>query len=133
MIGAVIVTHGRLAGALFGAAEGISGKIDNVRTVEITGGEATEDVRESLAAAISEVDSNKGVIILTDMFGGTPSNIALSFLKEGSVEILTGVNLPLFLKFLSFRRDVEFLELVTRLVDYGQKSIVLASGMLKEK
>ena len=131
MIGAVIITHGELAASLSDVAEAITGDVSMVRTVALKGGEPTEDIRETLAGAVAEVDGNKGVLIFTDMFGGTPTNIALSLLEEGNVEVITGVNLPVLLKFLNNRDEMEFNDLLGMLLDYGQKSIVLASDMLK--
>ncbi len=131
MIGAVIITHGEIAECLLEASESISGDTSNLRAISVSGAESTEDIRNLLLGAVKEVDRKKGVVIFTDMFGGTPSNIALSMLEEGKVEILTGVNLPILLKFISKRNDIEFDELLKVLVEYGHKSIVLASDMLK--
>lgn len=131
MIGAVIITHGELAASLYDVAETITGEVSKVRTVALKGGEPTEDIRETLAKAVAAVDGNKGVLIFTDMFGGTPTNIALSLLEEGNIEVVTGVNLPILLKFLNNRGEMPFKELLEMLLDYGQKSVVLASNMLK--
>ncbi len=130
MVGAVIITHGDLSEALIRTAESITGEVNYVRAVSVNGTDSTEQVRESLVCALAEVDRKKGVIIFTDMFGGTPSNIALSFLSEGSVEVLTGVNLPLLLKFFNNRKGVVLSELLKDLLTHGQKSIILASEML---
>lgn len=131
MIGAVIITHGELAASLYDVAETITGEVSKVRTVALKGGEPTEDIRETLAKAVAGVDGKEGVLIFTDMFGGTPTNIALSLLEEGNVEVVTGVNLPILLKFLNNRGEMPFKELLEMLLDYGQKSVVLASNMLK--
>ena len=131
MIGAVIITHGELAASLYDVAETITGEVSMVRTVALKGGEPTEDIRETLAKAVAGVDGKEGVLIFTDMFGGTPTNIALSLLEEGNVEVVTGVNLPILLKFLNNRGEMPFKELLEMLLDYGQKSVVLASNMLK--
>ncbi len=133
MVGGVIIAHGQLAESLLKAAEDITGKVKNVRTVSVGQGEATEKISQRLEAAIKGVKKNDGVIIFTDMFGGSPTNIALSTLKEGEVEILTGVNLPVLLKFLNYRSEMKFAELVRKLKEHGQKSIVLASDILKGK
>jgi len=133
MIGAVIITHGRLADCLVSVAESIAGKIENVRVVPVMNSDKTENIRVLLSKAIKEIDSGDGVLIFTDMFGGTPTNIALSLMEEGKVDIITGVNLPIILKFVSHRNDKTLSELAALLKDYGHTSIVLAGDMLKEK
>ncbi|MBI5344049.1 MAG: hypothetical protein HZB83_01715 [Deltaproteobacteria bacterium] len=133
MIGAVVVTHGTLSKSLVEAAGAITGAAGGIMTVSVSKADTTESIRADIGARVKEADSGKGVIIFTDMFGGTPTNVALSFLKEGSVEILTGVNLPLLIKFIGHRSDKALSELTLILKDYGQKSIVLAGDMLKEK
>jgi len=133
MIGAVIVTHGHLAECIVSVAESITGKIENIRVVPVMNTDKTEDIRELLSKAIREIDTGKGVLIFTDMFGGTPTNIALSLLVEGKVDIITGVNLPIVLKFVGHRKDKPLSELAALLKDYGHSSIVLAGDMLKEK
>lgn len=133
MVGAVIVTHGRLASVLVEVAESIAGRIENIKTVSVNSSDTTENIRNMLASAVKEVDIGKGVIIFTDMFGGTPTNIALSLMEEGRVEVITGVNLPVTLKFIGHRSDKTLSQLTLLLKDYGQKSIVLAGDMLREK
>lgn len=133
MIGAVIVTHGRLADCLVSVAESIAGKIENIRVVSVMNSDKTESIRALLASAIREIDSGDGVLIFTDMFGGTPTNIALSLMEVGRVDIITGVNLPIVIKFVGHRNDKTLSELAALLKDYGQSSIVLAGDMLKEK
>lgn len=134
MAGAVIITHGDLARSLLGAAESITGAVEGVLTVCVDKGDTTEGIRQSLAQAVKSVDKGAGVIIFTDMFGGTPTNIALSLLSAGLVEVITGVNLPLLLKFLSHRAsDKPLGEFAVQLREYGKGSIVLAGDMLKEK
>lgn len=132
MISAIIVTHSTLASGLIDAAEIIVGKIENVSSVSINKGDSTDEIRERIHSAIEETDHGSGVIIFTDMFGGTPTNIALSFLSEGSVEVLTGVNLPILLKFLSNRDERSIVDLVRDLRECGRESIVPASEMLKQ-
>ena len=132
MIGAIVVTHDKLASGLIDAAEAIVGKIENVSSVSINKGDSTDEIRERLHSAIEETRQGNGVIIFTDMFGGTPTNIALSFLSEGSVEVLTGVNLPILLKFLSNRDESSIADLVRELRECGRDSIVPASEMLKQ-
>ncbi|MBI5560201.1 MAG: PTS sugar transporter subunit IIA [Deltaproteobacteria bacterium] len=131
MVGAIIITHGRLASALLEAAENIAGRAEGVRPLSVKDGGTAEEIMGMVRAALKEVDSGGGVIIFTDMFGGTPTNIALSLLKEGRTEIITGVNLPLVIKFLNWRDGVDISTLASRLLEHGRKSIVLASEMLK--
>jgi PTS system mannose-specific IIA component len=133
MTGAVIITHGNLADALCKTAESITGHAEGVKVVPVDKSDNTDEIREVLAAAVEEVNSGDGVIIFTDMFGGTPSNIALSLLNDGSVEVITGVNLPLLIKFFSNRSDSALGELADMLKEYGRESIVLAGDILKEK
>ncbi len=132
MIGAVIITHGSLAASLLEAAELIAGKAENIKAISVKSSDATELVRSSLTQAVKEVNSGNGVVIFTDMFGGTPTNIALSVLEVGKIEVVTGVNLPIVLRFLNHRGNRQLKELVTLLKEYGQKSIVLAGDMLKD-
>jgi len=133
MIGAVIITHGRLAESLLVGAVSIVGTAENVMALSIKGGETSEDIKKMLQEAMVEVSDGEGVVVFTDMFGGTPSNIALSLLDEGIIEVITGVNLPLILKFLGSREGCGSIEELTELlVEHGRKSIVLASEMLKE-
>ena len=133
MIGAIVVTHGELAGALVGAAEVIVGKIENIASISINRGDSTDEVRERLASGIKEANTGAGVIIFTDMFGGTPTNIALSFLDEGIVEVLTGVNLPILLKFVNNRDNGSISNVLRELRECGIESIVPASEMLKHE
>ncbi len=131
MIGAVIITHGNVASSLVETTEAIAGGVDGIYAIGIKGDETSEEVRETLKKTVEKADKGQGVIIFTDMFGGTPTNIALSLLKEGYIEIITGVNLPLLLKFLNHREAAALTELVAQLIEHGHKSIVLASSMLK--
>ncbi len=132
MIGAIIITHGSLAASLLEVTELISGKVENIKTISVKSTDATDNVRSILTSAVKEVNSGNGAVIFTDMFGGTPTNIALSVLDVGKVEVITGVNLPILLKFINHRSDKTLDELVPLLKEYGQKSIVLAGDMLKE-
>ncbi|HXI10985.1 MAG TPA: PTS sugar transporter subunit IIA [Thermodesulfobacteriota bacterium] len=133
MVGAIIVTHGNLAASLVEVAESITGKMENVRTVSVLNSDTTESIRGTISGAIKEVNSGSGVIIFTDMFGGTPTNVALSLLEDGRVDVITGVNLPMLIKFIGNRTEKSLAEVALLLKDYGQKSIVLAGDMLKDK
>jgi PTS system mannose-specific IIA component len=132
MVGAVIITHGRLAEALLVGAVTIVGTVERVMALCVKGEETSEDIKQMLQDALVEVSDGEGVVIFTDMFGGTPSNISLSLLDEGVLEVITGVNLPLIIKFLSSREGRTLDELAPLLIEYGRKSIVLASEMLKQ-
>jgi mannose PTS system EIIA component len=133
MIGVVLATHGRLAEELLRAAEQICGPIENCRAITLSATTALEDARQALAGAIEEVDQGQGALVLTDMFGGTPSNLALTFLDD-HVEVVTGVNLPMLLKLTTCRGDPSKLEDVARtLTAHGQKNITLASELLRSR
>ena len=131
MIGLVIATHAQLAEELAAAAALIIGPSDRVRTVAIRQGGGVEEIRADIAAAIEGVNQDDdGVIIMTDMFGGTPSNISVSFLDPERVEVITGINLPMVLKFFNSPENLTVAELARMLKAYGQQSITLASEFL---
>jgi PTS system mannose-specific IIA component len=133
MVGVVLATHGRLAEEILVAAEGICGPIENCRAITLSATSALEDAREALAGAIEEVEQGQGVLVLTDMFGGTPSNLALTFLDE-HVEVVTGVNLPMLLKLTTARSEATTLEaLAQAIASHGQKNITLASELLRAR
>jgi len=132
MIGIVIVTHSQLGDALIDAAEFILGtRPDTMVSVSINLNEHVDKLRKKIAEAIKNVDRNRGVLILTDMFGGTPSNLSYSFLEEGRIEVISGVNLPILIKAVDIQKEMELSELAEHLEAYGKKSISLASGILK--
>ncbi|MFZ2041986.1 MAG: PTS fructose transporter subunit IIA [Desulfobacterales bacterium] len=132
MIGIVIVTHSQLGQALIEAAEFIIGKkLDNTTAVSININENVDKLRKKIAAGIKAVDQHDGVLILTDMFGGTPSNLSYSFLEEGKIEVISGVNLPIVIKADNSREKQELTKLAVNLEIYGRKSISLASSILK--
>ena len=132
MIGIVIVTHSQLGDALIDAAEFILGnRPDTMVPVSIDLKENVDKLRKKIAEAIKQVDNKKGVLILTDMFGGTPSNLSYSFLEEGRVEVISGVNLPILIKAVDIQADMELSDLAQHLEAFGKKSISLASGILK--
>ncbi len=130
MVGAVIITHGSFGAGLKEAAEIITGELSNVETIPVQGGESTDEISLRLEGAVSAVKSDGGTIIFTDMFGGTPMNIALPFLDDGGVEVMTGVNLPIIIKFLNSREEMSASELVGVLKECGIQSIVPASEIL---
>jgi PTS system mannose-specific IIA component len=132
MIGIVVVTHSQLGEALIESAEFILGsRPQGVVSVSIDLNQNVDKLREKVAAGIKKVNQNQGVVILTDMFGGTPSNISYSFLDEGRIEVLSGVNLPILVHALDTRNRSTLGELAAGLEVFGKKSIVLASGILK--
>ena len=134
MVGLVIVCHGNLGAELISVAEVIVGKIDGAEPVSIGSVFDVDSAREEIGAAIKRVHGPEGVLILTDMFGGTPSNLSLSFLdEEKNIEVITGVNLPMVVKFANHRKDKSLKELVTVVRDGGMKSIITASDMLHQK
>ncbi|HEY6838030.1 MAG TPA: PTS sugar transporter subunit IIA [Geobacteraceae bacterium] len=131
MIGLVVVAHAGLAQELLRAAEMIVGSIEAAEAVGIEPDAQVEGIRDAVAGAIAKADGNGGVIVMTDMFGGTPSNMSLSFLQEGRVEVLTGVNLPMVIKFASERTKCGVAELAARLKGCGRDSISVAGDYLK--
>lgn len=132
MIGIVIVTHSQLGDALIEAAEFILGsKPEATVAVSVDLKENAEKLRDKIEAAIKKVRQSQGVLILTDMFGGTPSNLSYSFLEEGKIEVISGVNLPILIKATSARQEKELSELAVTLETFGKRSISLASGILK--
>ncbi len=131
MIGLVIATHSGLAQEFINAAEMIIGPAQNARAVCITREDSPETIRNTVARAIAEVGKDgEGVLIMTDMFGGTPANISLSLLEPKAIEVLTGVNLPMVLKFFNSQEGLTLAELAGLLKAYGQQSISLASEFL---
>jgi PTS system mannose-specific IIA component len=132
VIGIVVATHARLGAALIEAAEFILERsLPYVDFVSINLEESAEMLREKIALGIKKVNNGTGVLILTDMFGGTPSNLSLSFLEEGKVEVVTGVNLPILIRSVNKREGKSLEELSQEVCNYGQKSISLASSILK--
>jgi PTS system mannose-specific IIA component len=132
MIGIVVVTHSGLGEALIESAEMIlEGPLEAATAVSVDLSQSAEQMRKKISAGIKAVGKDKGVLILTDMFGGTPSNLSLSFLEEGRIEVLTGVNLPVVIRAAKMRKDKNLNELAESLQAYGRKSIALASGVLK--
>ncbi len=133
MIGILIVTHKQLGDALIGAAEFIIGRRpEAIESVSIDLSENADKLRAKITKSIKTVKEEDGVLILTDMFGGTPSNLSYSFLEEGRIEVLSGVNLPILIQAVSLReKNMKLAELAANLEAFGKKSISLASGILK--
>ena len=132
MIGIVIVTHRQLGDALIEAAEFIMGnRPEALVSVSIDLNESADVLRDKIADGIRKVKSEDGVLILTDMFGGTPSNLSYSFLEAGHIEVISGVNLPILIQAANTRDKMNLEELAVKLEEFGKKSISLASGILK--
>jgi len=130
----VVVTHCRLAEELILAAQLVVGEdLKQFQAVSVDPKEGSEEIREKIVSAIRKVDGGQGVLILTDMYGGTPSNISLSFLEEKKIEVITGVNLPMLLKLATYSNDMNLEELASFITDYGQRNINLASDVLKKR
>jgi len=133
MIGTLITTHGNLGHELIKSAELIKGPLEDIMYICIDQTSNVEDVKKEINNAIKKLDKGKGVLILTDLFGGTPSNISLSFIKEEKVEVLTGVNLPMMLKLSEAKKDITLREFASLIKSYGEKNIMLASEILSKK
>lgn len=132
MIGIVIVTHSQLGDALIEAAEFIIGKkSEALVSVSIDLNESADVLRAKIAKGIKKVKSKDGVLILTDMFGGTPSNLSYSFLEEGQIEVISGVNLPILIQAVNTRKKMDLGKLAVKLEKFVKKSISLASSILK--
>lgn len=134
MVGAVIVTHGGLAKELLDAAERIVGPTESIRAVAIDWDDEVADARAQIETAIDEVVGGGRVLVFTDMFGGTPTNVSLSFLEQDKVEIITGVNLPMLVKLTSLQRsEAPLIEVAREVRDRGQKSVYIASEILSSQ
>ncbi len=126
----VIVTHGHLAGELLAAAEMIIGPISHIAAVSIGWHDDVDAARDEVQRAINRVSQGAGVLLLTDMFGGTPTNIASMFLEEGVIEVVTGVNLPMVIKLATSTAEDPLAEIARKICDQGRQGIYLASALL---
>lgn len=133
MIGVLVTTHGNVGGELIKAVEMIKGPLEGILHLSMDQTKGLEELKKELAAAIKKLDHGQGVLILTDLFGGTPSNIALSLLKPGKVEVVTGVNLPMLLKSSELQQGISLKDFAVHIRDYGMKNIYLASEILNKK
>jgi PTS system mannose-specific IIA component len=131
MIGVVVVTHGQLASELLNAAETIVGDLPRFAAVSIGWHDDTEDARAEIEQAIARVEEGAGVLILTDMFGGTASNLAMSFLAPGKVEVITGVNLPMLIKLANLPEQSDLLASAREMREHGRNAIWVASDLLR--
>jgi PTS system mannose-specific IIA component len=130
MIGLVLVTHGRLAEEFVHALEHIVGRQEGIETICIGPDDRMEARRADITAAVARADKGQGVIILTDMFGGTPSNLAISLLVLGKVEVVAGLNLPMLVKLARVRKDANLEKAAAAAQDAGRKYINIASQVL---
>jgi len=130
MIGVLIVTHGGLAHEFRSALEHVVGPQDQIETIAIGPDDDLELRRSDMLSALARVDSGKGVVVLTDMFGGTPSNLAISAMGQSNVEVIAGVNLPMLVKLASVRGDCGLEEAITQAQEAGRKYISVASKIL---
>ena len=133
MIGIVLVTHGRLADELVNALQHVVGKENHIATVCIQPDDDMEQRRRDIIDAIARVETGKGVVLLTDMFGGTPSNLAISVMNETGVEVIAGVNLPMLIQLVQARRTLDLAEAVSEAQEAGRKYINVASRLLAER
>ncbi|MHA1537245.1 MAG: PTS sugar transporter subunit IIA [Alphaproteobacteria bacterium] len=133
MIGMVLVTHGRLAAEFIAALEHVVGPQKNIRAVSIGPDDDMERRRKDILDGIAKVEDGDGVVLLTDMFGGTPSNLAISVMEKANVEVVAGINLPMLIKLVSLRQETSLEVAVTAAQEAGRKYINVASALLAEK
>lgn len=133
MIGGLIVSHGKLAEELLNALTIIIGEAVNIEAISIGWYDDVEESKKKISQSLKRIDQKNGVVIFTDMFGGTASNLSFSFLKDNQVEIITGVNLPMLIKFVSLQRSNNLKEVAKKVVEQGKKNIHLASALLNSK
>lgn len=132
-VAGVLVTHGRLANELLAAAETIIGPVRHITAVSIGWHDDVDAASDEIERAITRVSEGRGVLLLTDMFGGTPTNIASMFIKEGEVEVLTGVNMPMVIKLATQSGDEPLAEVANMVRDQGREGIYLTGDLFKGK
>lgn len=132
-IGGVVVSHGQVANELLSAAETVVGDISHVTAVSIGWHDDVEMAKDQVERAIRSVSHGHGVLVMTDMFGGTPTNIAAMFLKDGEVEMVTGVNLPMVVKLAANNKDISLSELARDVEEQGKQSIYRTAALLEPK
>ena len=131
MLGLLVVTHGSLAEELVRATKTIVGPTDALEGVSIGWDDDVTDAQRRIEQSVERLGKGGGVLVLTDMFGGTPTNIALSLLEPGKVEVVTGVNLPMLIKFMNLREEAALPEVAQRIAEQGKRSIQVASALLE--
>jgi mannose PTS system EIIA component len=133
VIGVVVATHGQLANELVNAAEMIVGDLPQFAAVSIGWHDDVNDAREDIGQAIERVRGEEGVLVLTDMFGGTPSNLGMTFLETDRVEVITGVNLPMLIKLANLRNASNLLKVAQEMREHGRNAIWVASDLLRSE
>jgi PTS system mannose-specific IIA component len=133
MIGIVVVSHDNIAREMVAVANNIMKDVEGVASVSIDSNAPVEVNRQKIIASIDSVDKGEGILLLSDMFGGTPSNLCLSFLGKPKLEVISGINLPMLIKLIGDRNKLEFENLAEFIRDYGRKNIVIASKVLEGK
>jgi PTS system mannose-specific IIA component len=131
MLGLLVVTHGRLAEELVDAARTIVGDVEAFEALSLGWHVEVDDASRTIEDAMRRVDQGEGVLLLTDMFGGTPTNLALTLHEHGRIEIVTGVNLPMLIKFAGLREKMNLHEAASRIADQGREAIQVASHLLQ--
>lgn len=130
MIGILIISHGRLAEALISSVQSLAGNLQRIKGVSIWPKDREKEIKDRIQKNMAEVDDGDGVVILTDVMGGTSTNLSLSYLEDGKVEVVTGVNMPMLLTLSSYRRGKSLEELSRLIKRSGRRSITLAKGVL---
>ena len=130
-VGVVVVTHGQLAAELVNAAEAIVGDLSNITSVSIGWHDDVDVAREEIGAAVGRVATELGALVLTDMFGGTPSNLAVTFLAPQRVEVVTGVNLPMLLKLANLREAADLRQIARTVSDHGRGAVWVVSDLME--
>jgi len=130
-IGGVVVSHGQVANELLAAAEAVVGNLSHITAVSIGWHDDVELAKDEIRRAIKKVSSGSGVLLLTDMFGGTPTNISAMFIKENEVEIVTGVNLPMIIKLASQNKETSLTEMAKEVEEQGKQSIYRTGALLE--
>lgn len=130
MVGVLVVSHGRLAEALISSVESLVGKLQRIRGVSIWPKDKEEEIKDQIQRKMAEVEDGDGVVILTDILGGTPTNLSLSLLEDEKVEVVTGVNMPMLMTLLSYRTGKSLREISKLVKKSGRRGIILAKGLL---
>ena len=133
MVGILIVSHGRLAEALISTVQSLVGDLKRIRAISISPKDSVEEIRSHIQENMEELNDGNGVVILTDILGGTPTNLSLSFLEEEKVEVVTGVNLPMLLTLASYRKGKSLREIGSLVKKPGRRSIILAKDVFDRK
>jgi PTS system mannose-specific IIA component len=133
MVGLILVSHGRIAESFLAVSLEIFGPVEGVRVVSLSEPMDQEQVMEDIQRVRNEIDQGEGILILTDMFGGTPANLCFSLLEDRLVEVLTGMNLPMIMKILSAREETSLTELARIAMDCGRENIYLAREILEQR